>query len=98
MCVCVCVRVLRVCVFAFVVFVLLTLLPQGGKYLSPPEQMKSLISPVCVCVCVCACVDVYVYVFTYMCMYMCLCGYLCLAALWRHKQGTLDQPIWILFS
>ena len=43
-CVCVCVCV---CVY---VFVLLTLLTQGGKYLSPPKQMKSLISVVCVCV------------------------------------------------
>ena len=37
------------CVFWFV---LLTLLTQGGKYLSPPKQTKSLISAVCVCVCV----------------------------------------------
>jgi hypothetical protein len=47
-CVCVCVCVFCVCVFLRVVFVLLTLLPQGGKYLSPPEQMRSLISPVCI--------------------------------------------------
>ena len=47
-----CVRVVCVCVFLCVCvifwFVLLTLLTQGGKYLSPPKQMKSLISVVCI--------------------------------------------------